>query len=139
MARRRPERSVEPSPNGAPSLASMITWASLARRRPGCGSSCRESDRSNRRHAVRDSGWTDAGQSAYDESQRFGAVRRPYGMTEQHPFQETTMRKNSVITALALALTLGTAGVASAQGVGADRPRDTQQDGGRRGPGGRGG
>ena len=49
------------------------------------------------------------------------------------------MRKNSVITALALALTLGTAGVASAQGVGADRPRDTQQDGGRRGPGGRGG
>jgi Spy/CpxP family protein refolding chaperone len=49
------------------------------------------------------------------------------------------MRKNSVITALALALTLGTAGVASAQGVGsADRPRDAQE-GGRRGPGGRGG
>ena len=49
------------------------------------------------------------------------------------------MRKNSVITALALALTLGTAGVASAQGVnGADRPRGAQE-GGRRGPGGRGG
>jgi Spy/CpxP family protein refolding chaperone len=50
------------------------------------------------------------------------------------------MQKNSVITAFALALTLGTVGVASAQGVGgADRPRDSQQDGGRRGPGGRGG
>ncbi len=47
------------------------------------------------------------------------------------------MRKNSLITALALALSLGAAGVATAQGVGADRPRDAQQDG-RRGPGGRG-
>ena len=49
------------------------------------------------------------------------------------------MRKNSLITALALALSLGAAGVATAQGVGADRPRDAQQEGGRRGPGGRGG
>ena len=50
------------------------------------------------------------------------------------------MRKNSLITAVALALTLGAAGVASAQGVSADRPRESQQDGGfRRGPGGRGG
>jgi protein CpxP len=46
------------------------------------------------------------------------------------------MRKNSLITAFALALTLSAAGVASAQGVGADRPRDSQQDGVRRGPGG---
>jgi hypothetical protein len=50
-----------------------------------------------------------------------------------------TMQKSSLITAFALALTLGTAGVASAQGVGADRPRDAQQQGDRRGPGGRGG
>jgi Spy/CpxP family protein refolding chaperone len=68
-------------------------------------------------------------------------MRRLPGTTEHHSFQETTMRKNSVITALALALTVGAAGVASAQGVGgADRPRDAQQDGGvRRGPDGRGG
>jgi Spy/CpxP family protein refolding chaperone len=46
------------------------------------------------------------------------------------------MRGNSLITTLALALTLGTAGVLSAQGVaGADRPRDSQQEGARRGPG----
>jgi Spy/CpxP family protein refolding chaperone len=51
------------------------------------------------------------------------------------------MRRNSFITGLALALTLGSAGVAAAQGVGSpDRPRDSQQAGDdRRGPGGRGG
>jgi hypothetical protein len=45
------------------------------------------------------------------------------------------MRTNSLITGLALALTLGTAGVAAAQGVGSP---GQQQEGGRRGPGGRG-
>ena len=47
------------------------------------------------------------------------------------------MRRNSLITGLALAL--GAAGVASAQGVGSpDRPRDAQDSGFRRGPGARG-
>src|SRR4051812_43784868 len=67
---------------------------------------------------------------------RFGAVWRPPWHGEASFTQETTMRKNSFITAFALALTLGAAGMASAQGVGVDRPRDAQQDGGRRGPGG---
>jgi Spy/CpxP family protein refolding chaperone len=50
------------------------------------------------------------------------------------------MRTNSVITGLALALTLGATGVASAQGVASpDRPRDAQDSGFRRGAGGRGG
>jgi Spy/CpxP family protein refolding chaperone len=44
------------------------------------------------------------------------------------------MRTNSLITGLALALTLGTAGVAAAQGVGG---AGQQQEGGRRGQGGR--
>ena len=50
------------------------------------------------------------------------------------------MHTNSVITGLALALTLGAAGIASAQGVARpDRSREAQDSGFGRGPGGRGG